>query len=276
MGIGFGLRRYLGLAALVLSAASAASAQSAPAPQSAEPQDESARAASGQPRWTARPLFGETDVYVLPSGATSLLFQLRPTAPTSGATVTDTAYRAEFGLPGRFQLGLHATGRTEGGDSAIGNIDAQTLEMRWALAAWGRLWGNPTMHAEWREASRGADVGTVKLLLGGGNGSGWRWGSNVAWTQEASGAREIARAWTAGVSYESGRFASVGVETRLAFVDRLGTDRHTRSAMARELLAGPSLQIRPVRRLYINLAPLFGATVSSPRSRTTLAASWQF
>ena len=258
-----GLRRRLGMAALVLAAAApAAYAQTGPA--------------SGGTEQRIDPLFGETDVFVLPKGAAAVVFELRPTTPANGSTVTESIYRAEFGLPGRFQLGLHATGRAESGADVIGNIDAQALEMRWALAEWGRAWGNPTLQAEWREASRGADVGTVKLLLGGVTASRWRWGTNLAWTHEASGARAITRTWTAGIGYESGRFASLGVETSLAFSDRRGTDGQARTALARELVAGPSLQIRPVRRLSVTLAPLFGVTTSSPRSRTTLLAGWQF
>jgi hypothetical protein len=277
MRIGLGLRRGLVMTALMLAAPAApAQAQPGQASNAAETRDGEASADERQPAWTARPLFGETGVYVMPKGATALVLGLRPTTARSGPTTTESAYRAEFGLPARFQLGLHATGHTVDRGDAIGNIDAQALQIRWGLAEWGRVWGNPTVLAEWREASRGADLGTISLLLGDGTASGWRWGTNVAWTQEASGRREIARAWSAGVSYESSRFASLGVETRLAFVDQLGTDGSIRTAMARELLAGPSIQIRPVRRMFITLAPLFGTSISSPRSRTTLAAGWQF
>lgn len=277
MRIGFELRRRLVMTALVLAApASAAQAQPGQSSNRTETPDENERGDDHQPAWTARPLFGETGIYVMPKGATAFVFSLRPTTARTGSTMTENGYRAEFGLPGRFQLGLHATGHAVDQDDAIGNIDAQALEIRWGLAEWGRMWGNPTVHAEWREASRGADVGTVALLLGGGVASGWRWGTNVAWTQEASGRGEVTRTWTAGVSYQSGPFASLGVETRLAFVDQLGTDGSTRTAMARELLAGPSIQLRPVRRMFITLAPLFGTSASSPRSRTTLVAGWQF
>lgn len=269
------LPRAFGLAALAVAASVMTAAAQTGLPTTTPEQPE-LPLTDPQPQWTARPFFGETAVYVLPKGGAAFVFGLRPTTSANGSTVTESAYRAEFGLPGRFQLGLHATGRTDGRDAPIGNIDAQALDIGWALAHWGRVWGNPTIHAEWREASRGADVATVKLLLGDGLATGWRWGSSIAWTQEASGARETDRAWTAGVSYEGGRFASIGVETRLAFADRLTPDGRTRTAMTREVLAGPSIQIRPTRRLYIDLAPLFGATTASSRSRTTLLAGWTF
>ena len=276
MRIRFDWRVALVMAACVTATTiGPAHAQAIQTPGSGTPMPEAVTGDNRQPRWTTRPVFAETDVYVLPKGVAAFVFSLRPTVPTSGAAATESEYRAEFGLPARFQLGLHASGRTHG-ETAIGNIDAQAVGVRWAFAEWGRVWGNPAIHVEWREASRGADVGSVKLLLGGGGALGWRWGTNVAWTQEASAAREIERAWTAGVSYGARRIVSVGLETRLALTDRLMADPGARTAMTRQFLAGPSLQIRPVRQMYIDVAPLFGTTTGGPRSRTTLVAGWEF
>jgi hypothetical protein len=267
------LRRTIAMAMMALAVTvAAARAQTGQTSMSAAGVTDDNR----QPQWTSRPLFGETDVYVLPKGATAFVFGLRPTTAANRTMTTESAYRAEFGLPARLQLGLHATGRTQGREEVIGNIDAQAIELRWAMADWGTVWGNPTVRVEWREASRGPDVGTVKLLLGGGFAGGWRWGSNAAWAQEASGAREMDRAWTAGVSHAAGRFVSIGAETRLAFVDRLAADGRSRTPMTRELVAGPSVQFRPLRRMYIDVAPLFGASPASPRSRATLVAGWEF
>ena len=149
------LRRLCVLAALALVAAGPAAAQSNqssavdPAP------------GDGQPEWLAARPFGESDVYVLPKGVSAFGVGLRAMRPAIGATATETAYRADFGLPARFQLGVHATGRAEGRDSAIGDIDAQALEMRWAFAEWGRVWGNPAVEIGWREACRGAEGARV-------------------------------------------------------------------------------------------------------------------
>lgn len=270
MRIELGLRRLFGLAALVLATAAPAAAQgNQPTAGEPAPRD-------GQPEWTAARPFAESDVYVLPKGVSAFIFSLRPTRPASGATATESAYRADFGLPARFQLGVHATGRAEGRDEAIGNIDAQALEMRWAFAEWGRVWGNPTVEIGWTEASRGPDVATVKLLVGGGRANGWRWGGNAIWAQQAGAEREIERGVTAAAAYAAGRFVSVGAEARVALTDRLVAGGGSRTAMSHEFLAGPSLQFRPVRRLFIDLAPLFGGTVDSSRSRTTILAGWQF
>ena len=269
MRIGLGRRRLLGLAALALVSAGPAAAQGRQAPAT-EPAP-----GDGRPEWVAARPFGESDVYVLPKGVSAFVFSLRPTRPLSGATSTESAYRADFGLPARFQLGVHATGRAEGRGEAIGNIDAQALEMRWAFAEWGRLWGNPTVEIGWTEASRGPDVATVKLLLGGGGqANGWRWGSNVILSQQAGAEREIERVVTAGATYAPGRAVSIGAEARFALTDLVAGG--SRTAPSHEILAGPSLQFRPVRRLFIDLAPLFGATSDSSRSRVTLLGGWQF
>ena len=62
----------------------------------------------------------------------------------------------------------------------------------------------------------------------------------------------------------------------MALVDSLAADGVLRTPLGRELLAGPSLQIRPMTQLYIDVAALFGATTTSSRSRATLVAGWQF
>lgn len=272
MRIGLGLlRRSCGLAALALVTAGPAAAQS-----QQPPAGDPAPGDGQQPEWLAARPFGESDVYVLPKGVSVFGVSLRSMRPASGATATESAYRADFGLPARFQLGVHATGRAEGRDDAIGNIDAQALEMRWAFAEWGRVWGNPTVEIGWTEASRGADVATVKLLIAGGRAIGWRWSSNVSWARQAGAEREVQRTVTAGAAYAPGRVVSIGFEARVALTDRLVSGGGARTAMSHELLAGPSLQLRPVRRLFIDLVPLFGATSDSSRSRTTLLAGWQF
>jgi len=84
--------------------------------------DESSAADPRQPHWTARPLFSETQVYVLPKGVAAFVFDLRPTTGADGQTVTQSAYRAEFGLPARFQLGLRAAGQTNGRGGAVGKF----------------------------------------------------------------------------------------------------------------------------------------------------------
>ena len=57
------------------------------------------------------------------------------------------------------------------------------VELRWALADWGKIWGNPTLYAEYKFADEhwGPDVYEFKLLLGDQFAPRWHWGVNFVW-----------------------------------------------------------------------------------------------
>ena len=118
-----------------------------------------------QPRWTAHRRFGETRVYVIPKGMVEFEYWLRPTVPKDGPTEFRHMYEVEFGLPGRLQLDLYAVGNKTGKEGALA-IDQQKVELRYAFADWGKLWGNPTMYVEWTQNSNSPDAIEGKLLLG--------------------------------------------------------------------------------------------------------------
>lgn len=227
----------------------------------------------GQPRWTAHRRFGETRVYVIPKGMVELEYWVRPTIQKDGEpTKWRSLYEAEFGLPGRLQLDLYVVANKEGKDGAF-VVDTQQVELRWALADWGKIWGNPTLYTEWKQTS-GPDVGEVKLLLGGQIVSGWHWGSNLVWEQESGGARERSLEWTTGWSY-SARDAKVGVglESQLAFVSEVESGR--RGGSTKELLLGPSLQFRFMPQMHLDIAPLFGVSKNAPRAKVFVVFGWE-
>jgi len=92
----------------------------------------------------------------------------------------------EFGLPHRLQLDLYLIRRHEFGSASF--LDS-AVEMRYALADWGRLWGNPAVYLELTKQQEAPNKIEGKLLLGDSLGPGWRWGSNFSLEQEASGRR---------------------------------------------------------------------------------------
>jgi len=227
----------------------------------------------GQPRWTAHRRFGETRVYVIPKGMVEFEYWLRPTFQKDGEpTKWRSLYEVEFGLPGRFQLDLYAVANKVGDDGDFA-IDTQQVEVRWALADWGKIWGNPTLYAEWKQES-GPDTGELKLLLGGHIVSGWHWGSNFVWEQNTGDAKERSLEWTTGWSY-SARDAKVGVglETQLALVSEL--DHAIRGMSSKELLIGPSIQFRFIPQMHLDSAPLFGASKNAPRSKWFIVFGWE-
>lgn len=231
-----------------------------------------------QPRWTAHRRFSETRVYVIPKGMAEFEYWLRPTTPKDGGpTEFQSQFELEFGLPARFQLDLYAVGTKEGATGTFG-ITGQKVEVRWALADWDKIWGNPTAYVEWEENSGSHDTLELKLLLGGHIVSGWHWGSNLVWEHLMGDSRETSREWTTGVSRTiRDTKVGLGVETQLAFVNELEAGSATeRTDISHEFLVGPSLQIRPLPQMHIDFASLFGTTKASPRSKVFVVMGWEF
>jgi hypothetical protein len=230
-----------------------------------------------QPRWTTHRRFGETRIYVIPRGMVDFEYWLIPDTPKDGLTDFKTQYEVEFGLPGRFQLDLYAVGHKEGTKDESFGITEQKAELRWAFADWGKIWGNPTLYAEWNQVSNAPDHVEFKLLLGGQITSGWHWGSNLVWEHEIAGPQENSNEWTTGISYSArDSKVGVGIETQLALVNTIDEATRVRGAFEKEFLIGPSIQFRPLPQLHIDIAPLFGVTPDSSRAKTFVVVGWEF
>jgi hypothetical protein len=228
-----------------------------------------------QPRWTADRLFGETRVYVIPKGKVEFEYWLVPETPRDGKTDTASQYEVEFGLPGRVQIDLYAVGHKEGMDGPF-SVSEQKMEVRWAFADWGKIWGNPTMYLEWKNQNEAPDHVEAKLLLAGQIASGWHWGSNLVWEHEMGASQENSNEWTVGVSrtIRDSKF-DFGLETQLALVNSLDA-RGQRGDFEKQFLIGPSMQFRPLPQMHINVAPLFGVNDSSPRSKVFVVLGYEF
>jgi hypothetical protein len=228
-----------------------------------------------QPRWTAHRRFGETRVYVIPKGMVDFEYWLRPTVNKNGPTDFQNMYEVEFGLPGRLQLDLYAVGNKSGQEGTLA-IDQQKVELRYAFADWGKLWGNPTMYVEWTQNSNGPDAIEGKLLLGGELTSRWHWGSNFVFEHVIAGAQENSHEWTTGLSYTArDTKLGVGVETQLALVNELEANGQ-RGPMTTAFLAGPSLQWRPLAQMHLDVAPLLGFNRAAPRMKLFVVLGYEF
>jgi hypothetical protein len=106
-----------------------------------------------------------------------------------------------IGLPGRLQLDLY--NQIEGDNTGAFHAQSFNVEMRWALADRGKLWGNPTLYLEYKFADkdRGPDVDEFKLLLGDQWVPRWHWAVNFVWEAETGGNREQEFQVTGGLSY---------------------------------------------------------------------------
>jgi hypothetical protein len=164
----------------------------------------------------------------------------------------------EIGLPYRFQLDLYENfERTKQGKY---RYQGSQVELRWALAEWGKIPLNPTLYGEWKFLDEAADVYEMKLLFGEALAPRWHWGLNLSYEQEVGGAREteLAVSQALGFSFID-RVLQAGVEVLFETTSEDGS----RSDPEYVVLIGPSISWRPVPRVHVDVAPLFGVTGDS-------------
>ncbi|MCA9284029.1 MAG: hypothetical protein KDA22_02350 [Phycisphaerales bacterium] len=223
-----------------------------------------------QPRWTASRRFPTTRVYVIPEGKVEVEAWARGTFK-NGESEWRFLQELEIGLPYRFQLDLYLRQdySTDSGDLLWGG----QFEVRWALADWGVIWGNPTLYFEYITLEGRPDKIEPKLLFGGGLGERWHWGVNLVAELELGGEEEYEYQVTSALSYTVlDSVFSVGIENILSLTDT----KDNRGDFATSFVIGPSVQWRPVPPLTLNIAPLFGVTDDSPELQLWLNMGWEF
>lgn len=230
-----------------------------------------------QPRWTATRSYTLSRVYVVPEGKIEAEYWFIPRWRKDHSIDMRSLYELEFGLPGRLQFDLYfrtdQTVRSGNNDFLVGG----QFEVRWALADWGVLPGNPTLYFEYIQLEERANRIEPKLLLGGELAPRWHWAANFVWEQEIGKASrsegETELAWTGAISYTVfDSLLAVGVETEL----NLSNQRGRRSSWDTSLLIGPSFKVKPLPELTVIIAPLFGVTDQSPDARVYFNVGWEF
>ena len=224
-----------------------------------------------QPRWTARRRFPSTRVYVRPPGTVEFEYWNRTTVE-SGNTEMRQLYELSIGFEPRLQLDLYFRTDQEGddGEALIGS----QVELRYALADWGKIWGNPTLYFEWVGLEQRPDQIELKLLLGDELAPRWHWGVNLVAELQTSGEREYEYQLTGGLSYTvaDSKF-SVGGEVQ-AFMSHTKEDRGDWASPT--VFLGPSFQFAPLPQFHIDFAPMVGITSDSPEFRGWLVVGWEF
>lgn len=212
-----------------------------------------------QPRWTTDRRFSETRVYVRPEGAVEFEYWFIPTVNRKGASEIKQQFELELGLPHRFQVDFYLIPIREGSDSRT--FVNNSVEVRYALADWGKIWGNPTLYLEYTFGDNSPDAIEGKLLLGDELAPRWHWGANLVWEHDTAEDMENSYEFNTGISYTviDEKF-SIGAEEKAAFID---VHNH-RGHLTDNLFLGPSMQFRPMPQVHIDIAPLVGLTHETP------------
>ncbi len=224
-----------------------------------------------QPRWTAHRLFPTARAYVIPEGEVDVEYWFRAQTPQHGPTEFTHMEEVEIGLPGRFQLDFYLVQVHEG---RTNDIDFnQQVELRWAVADWGKIPFNPTFYIEYANQENAPEKIETKILLADTLAPRWHWATNLVWEHECGGDRTDEFELTAGISFAllDDKFA-IGAEGKFS----IENDKFSRSTWAEDIRIGPSFQWRPIPSVHIDFAPLFGVTGNSSKSDIYFVIGWEF
>lgn len=227
-----------------------------------------------QPRWTTTRRFPSTRVYVIPEGKVEVEGWGRATVKRSdqgGETDWRFLQEVEIGLPYRFQLDIYL--RQDYDTDSDETLMGGQFEVRWALADWGKIWGNPTLYMEYITLEDRPDKIEPKILFGGEIAEGWHWGANLVAEFELGGEKEYEYQLTAAISRTIiDETLSLGVESVLNLSDTIADRGHYNES----IVIGPSIQWHPVPNATINIAPLIGVTNESPIAQIYFNVGWEF
>jgi len=210
-----------------------------------------------QPEWTTTRTFGTSRVYVRPPGSIAINSFWTPEFK-DGEDEHAFRHEIEIGLPYRFQLDLYQNWGVADGKSFY---KGSSVELRYALAKWGKIPLNPTLYGEWNFNDNAPDVLELKLLLGQSFANRWNWAANFTFEQETGGGREREVALSSALTYAViDPTLNIGVE----MLWERKTEKESRSHPEYEFLIGPSVNVHPTRWSFVTVAPLVGATLDSP------------
>jgi hypothetical protein len=252
----------------------------------------------GQPRWTTTRRFTEVRTYVLPAGQLDFEYWLFDTLPSDNELKQAEAagaqrpkpsllqqYEVEMGLGHRIQLDIYQVTQKDGtnngqhssGLDGTGGLNATKFEIRYALADWGKIWGNPTLYSEWIEAVEGADSWENKLLLCDDFNNKWSWATNFVFQELLGDTRDRSHEWNSAISYDAiDEKLEVGFETNFAYVNNLIDPASSHREHHWELSAGPSIRLYPVAHAHVILAEFVGLNKDAPESKTVAIFGWEF
>jgi hypothetical protein len=236
-----------------------------------------------QPLWTTFRRFPSTRVYLQtpPGGAQFEQWVQFRNPKSSDPAETRLSQELEFGLGHRLQLDIYLNElHVRDGANSTYDWSGYSAEIRYALADWDVIWGNPTLYLEYTfndQIHDGPDSLEGKVLFGGEITTGWHWGANLSHERSVSGSNEAIYENTAVASVSRtivDSFFSVGASSEVTYASAPNPgstrDRGT------EVYLGPSFQLIPHPRASISLEPLWGLTGASLHTKVFVIFSWHF
>jgi len=223
-----------------------------------------------QPLWSTIRMFPSTRVYVMNPPGTGMYekwFDIRDRR--NGPAQVRMRDEFTFGLGKRLQVDLysHTVYDGEAGDKQFA-WRGFSWEVRYALADWGKIWGNPTLYFEHKLLNGNMGI-EPKLLLGDNLGTNGIWGLNLIYEGNIAPTREGQEreyAGTASYGYILNNDLTIGASTMYRNNDGNST----------ELYLGPLLQYRFNGRTYLSVEVMPGLTQESKSSRSTVILAWRF
>jgi hypothetical protein len=237
----------------------------------------------GQPLWTTFRRFPTTRVYLqTPEGGAQFeqWVEIRKPKGTNGGDTTRLRQELEFGLGNRMQFDVYLREEhVRDGVNSTMEWQGTSFELRYALADWDEIWGNPTLYFEYifnDDSHGGADAIEPKILFGGEIAAGWHWGANLIHERSLAGYNDRTEEYsvTASVSRTIvDQFFSAGATGSIVYASEPGSPHRE---YAGEAYLGPSFQLIPHPRAAFTFEPLWGCTNESKRMKIFLVFSWHF
>ena len=225
-----------------------------------------------QPLWSTMRMFPSTRVYVMnPPGSVMYekWFDIRDRR--DGPAQIRMRDEFTFGLGKRLQLDLysHTVYDGENGNKTF-SWRGFSWELRYALADWGKIWGNPTIYYEMKMIDGYWGI-EPNLLLGDRIGNNGIWGLNLIYEGNLADTkedREPEYASTASYGYFINNDLTLGVSGMYR--------RNDFGGGSNEVYFGPLIQYRFNGHAYLTIETMPGFTQESKASRSTIIFAWRF
>jgi hypothetical protein len=228
---------------------------------------------NNQPAWTLVRKFPSTRTYIMVPKGTVMYEKWFDMRSPRGGDPTEVRMRDEFafGLANRLELDLylHTVYKSGGYESSFG-FRGFSWEIRYALAEWGKIWGNPTLYFEHKLLDGKYQGIEPKLLLGDRVGQRGIWGVNLiyeAYTAPTRVDQKREYAYTASYGQIINDDLTIGVSNMF---------RHNDVDGSNEWYIGPAVQYRFNGNAYLNFELLPGLNEDAKLYRNTIIFGWRF